>query len=96
MHIVFDDGGNRHVGVRKQRLYPFDKSFLSIRKKDKAVIDKVTKTMCLDDISKVLEKPKPVRVIFSIYNGVSKREQRAICIDSCQQGECLFSEMQRT
>ena len=76
--------------VRKQRLYSFDKSLLSVRKKDKTVIDKVMKSMCLDDISKVLEKPKPVRVIFGIYNGISKREQRAVCIDSCSSKENAY------
>ena len=83
VHVVFEM--TEAIGVRgvgEQRLYSFDKTLLSIRKKDEIVIHEVMECMGLDDISEVLKKQKPVRIVFGIYNGVSKREQRTISVNS--------------
>jgi hypothetical protein len=61
-------------------VYSFNKSLLSIRKKDETVIDAVMERMGLDDNTEVLKKPEPVCIIFGIHNSVGKREQRTISV----------------
>ena len=73
-------------GQREQMIDCFNEAFLTIGKENETVSDWVfwnkMNRSGLQNISKILEKPKPIRVIFGIDNRISKREKRTIAIDS--------------